>query len=116
MPRPGAIKAIMRDAGMTSIPATGPAGKVDVLSEGNCRETGNSDYRQKGVRIYRVSNGNEDFIYAKVGRRRRGCSRQAARVAAVFQSGATISMSDTDSLPGPDEVVFGWLTRSPFPS
>ncbi|MEK7313421.1 MAG: ATP-binding protein, partial [Deltaproteobacteria bacterium] len=92
----GRVKAIMRDAGMTSIYVTGPAGKV-ILSEGKLPgDPGIPIIAEEGVRIYRVSNGNEDFIYAKVGDGA-GVLAPGGAGRGGFQAAFTISMSDTDS-------------------
>ncbi|MFZ3071720.1 MAG: ATP-binding protein [Thermodesulfobacteriota bacterium] len=78
------VKTLMRDAGMTAIYATGPGGKV-FLSEGRLpKDPGTPIIVEQGVRLYRVSDGGEDFIYASVGD---GAGRAAF----------TLSMSDTDS-------------------
>ena len=92
----GRVKAIMRDAGMTSIYVTDPAGKV-ILSEGKLPgDPGIPIIAEEGVRIYRVSNGNEDFIYAKVGDGA-GVLAPGGAGRGGFQAAFTISMSDTDS-------------------
>ena len=91
----GRAKAIMRDSGMSSIHVTGPAGEV-ILSEGKLpSDPGTPIIIEDGVSIYRVSDGNEDFIYAKVGVPMQSMGRAAN--SGGFQTAFTLSMSDTDS-------------------